>query len=182
MQKKERDPTARYNRMSIDQDWTSVWPTQSVFKQSVVPLPVRQGFIKNPSENDGLGLPPEKYGNTELMKIPNFLHLTPPHIQKQCKALKRFCTEWPKELRFTQPDDRELSKHFPVEITTSNYIYDGPSLRDDRARKVKLEFAVDALKLGRRARNKLIHLCTAQVFIYLFTVYITCLNLGENLL
>ena len=72
--------------MPTDQDWTNVWPTYSMFKQSAVPLPVRQGFIKNNSENEGL--PPEKYGNTELMKIPNFLHLTPPHIKKYCSAIK----------------------------------------------------------------------------------------------
>ena len=29
-----------------------------------------------------------KYGNTELIKIPNFLHLTPPHIKKHCQAIK----------------------------------------------------------------------------------------------
>lgn len=72
--------------MSVDQDWNNVWPTSSMFKQSVVPLPVRQGYVKNASENDGL--PPEKYGNTELIKIPNFLHLTPPQIKKQCAAIK----------------------------------------------------------------------------------------------
>ena len=36
----------------------------------------------------GIGLAPKKYGNAELMKIPNFLHLTPAHIEKHCKALK----------------------------------------------------------------------------------------------
>ena len=46
----ERDPLARYNRMSTDQDWTNVWPTSSMFKQSSVPLPVRQGFIKKLTE------------------------------------------------------------------------------------------------------------------------------------
>ncbi len=84
--KNERDNRARYNRMSVDQDWTNVWPTRSMFKQSAVPLPVRQGYVKNLSENGGL--PPEKYANTELMKIPNFLHLTPLHIKKQCAAIK----------------------------------------------------------------------------------------------
>lgn len=43
-------------------------------------------FFQNDSENDGYI--PDKYGNLELMKIPNFLHLTPPHIKKQCAALK----------------------------------------------------------------------------------------------
>lgn len=72
--------------MSTDQDWTNSWPTQMTFKQNAVPIPLRQGYIKSYCENNGL--PPTKYGNTELMKIPNFLHLTPPHIKKQCQAIK----------------------------------------------------------------------------------------------
>jgi small subunit ribosomal protein S35 len=32
--------------------------------------------------------PPGKFANAELMKIPNFLHLTPPTIERQCQALK----------------------------------------------------------------------------------------------
>ena len=131
--KKEIDNYARYNKMSVEQDWTNVWPTATMFKQNAIPLPVRQGFIKNNFENDGL--PPAKYGNTELMKIPNFLHLTPPHIKKQCQAIKKFCTKWPAELK----TDEDCERHFPVEITTSNYIYDGPSIRDDRARVVTLQ-------------------------------------------
>lgn len=75
--------------MPTDQEWTNVWPTYSMFKQSAVPLPVRQGYVKNLSENEGLQ--PEKYGNVELIKIPNFLHLTPPHIKKQCDAIKSIC-------------------------------------------------------------------------------------------
>jgi len=39
------------------------------------------------SENEGI--PPEKYANAELMKIPNFLHLTPAHVKKHCEAIKR---------------------------------------------------------------------------------------------
>lgn len=76
----------RYRSMPVDQDWTNIWPSSSIFKQSVVPLPVHQGFIKNLAENEGI--PPGKYANAELMKIPNFLHLTPPHIKKHCAAIK----------------------------------------------------------------------------------------------
>jgi small subunit ribosomal protein S35 len=72
--------------MPIDQDWSNIWPTKAIFRQSAIPLPVNQGFVKNLSENQGL--PPGKYGNTELMKISNFLHLTPPHIKKHCEAIK----------------------------------------------------------------------------------------------
>ena len=82
--------------MSIDQDWIQAWPTRSMFKQSAVPLPVRQGYVKNSAENEGL--PPEKYTNCELIKIPNFLHLTPPHVKTHVNAIKSktiflfFCT------------------------------------------------------------------------------------------
>ncbi|CAF0731471.1 unnamed protein product [Brachionus calyciflorus] len=148
----QRDRFARYNRMPIDQDWTNVWPTASPFKQTAVPLPVRQGFVKNMIENDGL--PPEKYANVELIKIPNFLHLTPPHIKKQCGAIKKFCTPWPKELK----TDEDCEKNFPIEITTSTYIYDGPSVRDDRARVVKLQIKLSSLNLDKRSNDKLIKL------------------------
>ena len=42
------------------------------------------GFQKKPIANP----PPDKYNNLELMKIPNFLHLTPDAIERQCKAIK----------------------------------------------------------------------------------------------
>jgi len=32
--------------MPIDQDWTNVWPSAHTFKWSVVPLPVRQGYVE----------------------------------------------------------------------------------------------------------------------------------------
>lgn len=34
--------------------------------------------------------------------------------------------------------DEDCEKNFPIEITTGNYIYDGPNIRDDRARTVTL--------------------------------------------
>lgn len=71
----------REKKMKIDQDWPSVWPTAKVFRPSVVPLPVYQGY-------DQKRAPPGKYANAELMKIPNFLHLTPPAIKRHCAALK----------------------------------------------------------------------------------------------
>ena len=68
--------------MPIDQDWTSVWPAARSFHPASVPLPIRQGYPHN------LSPPPNKFGNLELMKIPNFLHLTPPAIKQQCQAIK----------------------------------------------------------------------------------------------
>ena len=72
--------------MHVDQDWTNVWPAAASFKASAVPLPVRMGKT-NLSKKDTKP-PVQKFGNAELMKVPNFLHLTPAHIQKQCAALK----------------------------------------------------------------------------------------------
>lgn len=146
--RRQIDDMARYHKMSVDQTWNNVWPTASMFKQSAIPFAVRQGFVKNSSENDGL--PPEKYGNTELMKIPNFLHLTPPQIKIHCEAIKKFCTKWPKELQ----TDEDCEKNFPIEITTGNYIYDGPNIRDDRARTVTLNIKLSALNLDKRAQSK----------------------------
>jgi len=81
----------RWTRMTIDQDWPSVWPTAASFKSSVVPLPIRMGYQKKWWRDP----PPPKHGNLELMKIPNFLHLTPNAIQRRhCNAvsLRMYCT------------------------------------------------------------------------------------------
>lgn len=141
--------------MSTDQDWTNVWPTATTFKQSVVPLPITQGYVASEKENKGL--PVEKYANAELMKIPNFFHLTPNHIKKHCAALKselsgkmiegqneyltkyflfvEFCSPWPEELKTDDASERYL----PIEITTFDYLNSTPSIRDSRARVVKFQ-------------------------------------------
>merc|ERR1712038_693782 len=64
----------RYKSMPVDQDWTNVWPSANTFKWSAVPFPVRQGYVQG---LENAGVPPGRYANAELMKIPNFLHLTP---------------------------------------------------------------------------------------------------------
>lgn len=70
--------------MKTDQDWPSVWPAAATFKSSVVPLPVRMSYRRHVDKR-----PPFKtIGNLELMKIPNFLHLTPNHIKRHCQAIK----------------------------------------------------------------------------------------------
>jgi len=142
----------RFRKMSADQDWTSVWPANNIFKQSVVPLPMHQGVVRNKMENEGI--PPGKYANAELMKIPNFLHLTPNHIKQHCAAIKKFCTPWPKELA----TDKDCSDFFPIEITTTDYLYDGPSIRDERARHVTLKVPIESLELDEHAKNKFIKL------------------------
>ncbi|XP_033740963.1 28S ribosomal protein S35, mitochondrial-like [Pecten maximus] len=142
----------RHKSMSTEQDWTKVWPTEGVFKWSSVPLSLRQGAIRNESENEGII--PGKEGNTELLKIPNFLHLTPPHVLKHCQALKKFCTPWPEGL-----DSKEDCRlHFPVEMVTSDYCFAGPSIRDPRSRVVTVKVKLSDLELDEHAHQKLLKL------------------------
>lgn len=133
--------------MSVDQDWGSVWPGPRSFHPATVPLPVRQGYAEK-------GTPPDKYGNAELMKIPNFLHLTPPVIKKQCEALKKFCTPWPKAL----DTDEKCEKHFPVEVISSDYCHSSPSIREPLARIINVRFKLSALQLSQRAKDKFLRL------------------------
>lgn len=60
------------------------------------------------------------------MKIPNFLHLTPPAVKKHCSALKQFCTEWPKGLE----TDEDCDKHFPMTTITTDYCHSSPTIKD----------------------------------------------------
>lgn len=134
--------------MPVDQDWVSVWPGQRTFHPAVVPLPIRQGYpLKNAA-------PPQKYGNAELMKIPNFLHLTPPAIKRHCEALKQFCTEWPAGLE----TDEKCTQHFPLEFISSDYCYSGPSIREPLARVVTFRVKLYSLNLDTHARDKILRL------------------------
>jgi hypothetical protein len=51
------------------------------------------------------------------------------------RLILEFCTPWPKEL----VNDDVIKKYFPIEVTTSDYIYAGPSIRDERSRIVELK-------------------------------------------
>ncbi|XP_064318011.1 small ribosomal subunit protein mS35 [Phalacrocorax carbo] len=138
----------RTERMSVDQDWSSVYPTAASFKPASVPLPIRMGYpVKR-------GVPPPKEGNLELIKIPNFLHLTPPAIKKHCAALKDFCTEWPSAL----DSDEKCEQHFPIEVETVDYISAGTSIRNPKARVVTLRVKLSNLNLDEHAKKKLIKL------------------------
>jgi small subunit ribosomal protein S35 len=125
-----RKPTLppRTKQMALDQDWTSVWPGPRTFHPASVPLPLRQGINK-------LGASPGKFANAELMKIPNFLHLTPPAIKKHCEALKKFCTPWPKGLE----TDEDCKKHFPLEVISSDYCHSAPTIRNPLSRIVSIK-------------------------------------------
>ncbi|XP_017556682.1 28S ribosomal protein S35, mitochondrial [Pygocentrus nattereri] len=138
----------RTERMTVDQDWTAVYPTAASFKPNSVPLPVRMGYpVKR-------GVPPAKKGNLELIKIPNFLHLTPEAIKKHCEALKPFCTEWPAAL----DSDAKCEEHFPIQVESKAYVSAGPSLRNPNARIITLTVKLSSLNLDEHARKKLIRL------------------------
>lgn len=137
----------RTEKMAVDQVWGNVWPGPRSFHPAVVPLPVRQGFVEK-------GAPPGKYANAELMKIPNFLHLTPPVIKKQCEALKKFCTPWPKGLE----TDEKCQKHFPLEVISSDYCHSSPTIRDPLARIVTIRFKLSDLKFNKRSKDKFMRL------------------------
>ncbi|CAG2057096.1 unnamed protein product, partial [Timema podura] len=135
------------NQMPVDQEWSNVWPGPRTFHPASVPLPIRQGF---PNKRQA---PPGKFGNAELMKIPNFLHLTPPAIKKHCESLKQFCTEWPKGLT-----SEEQEKLFPMEVITSDYCHSSPVIRDPMARIVTLKINLNSLILDNHAKDKLLRL------------------------
>ncbi|KZC04713.1 28S ribosomal protein S35, mitochondrial, partial [Dufourea novaeangliae] len=134
--------------MSTDQNWQAIWPTARTFHPSTVPLPVRQGYKHNKNPH------PNKYGNAELMKIPNFLHLTPPAVKAHCKAIQKFCTKWPEEL----DTDEACEQHFPVEIITSDYCYSSPTIREPLARIVSLRVRLSSLCLDAHAKDKILRL------------------------
>lgn len=138
----------RTNEMPVDQDWPSVWPGPRTFHPAVVPLPIRQGY---PLKKQA---PLGKFANVELMKIPNFLHLTPPAIQRHCEAIKQFCTEWP----FGLETDEKCDKHFPLEVITSDYCYSSPTIREPLARIVNLRLKLSTLNLDAHAKDKLLRL------------------------
>ncbi|KAG5845157.1 hypothetical protein ANANG_G00135850 [Anguilla anguilla] len=118
---KKESGEPRTERMAVDQDWTSVYPTAAPFKHATVPLPVRMGYpVKR-------GVPPAKKGNLELIKIPNFLHLTPAAIKKHCEALKPFCTEWPQALDSDAKNPQARVVTLKVKLSSLNL--------DDHARK-----------------------------------------------
>lgn len=142
-------PPPRSQQMATDQDWGAVWPGPKSFVPASVPLPLRQGYVSKKYQ-----IPPGKFANAELMKIPNFLHLTPPVIKKQCEALKQFCTPWPKGLE----TEERMRASFPVEVVTSDYCHALPTIRNPLSRIVTVQLRVDTLGLDRHAKDKFLRL------------------------
>ncbi|CAJ0948314.1 unnamed protein product [Ranitomeya imitator] len=147
VQRKEVPPP-RAEKMPPEQEWSSVFPSAASFRPAAVPLPVRMGYPKKKAA------PPDKIGNLELLKIPNFLHLTPAAIRKHCAVLKEFCTPWPTALT----SDDSCSRHFPIQLQSMDYLSAGPSLRNPKARAVTLQVTLSSLNLDTHAQRKLIKL------------------------
>ena len=120
-----------------------------MFKPSVVPLPLRAGRSSGKSISY---VPLSKYANVELLKINNFLHLTPPAIEKHCSAIKKFMTKFPQELK----NQDVKNAFFPLEITTSDFCFSGPAVRHPDSRICTLKIKLSNLHLDERARNKMI--------------------------
>ncbi|KAM7533709.1 hypothetical protein Aperf_G00000122015 [Anoplocephala perfoliata] len=139
-------------------DWSNVWPCENFFSPYVFPAPIRQGHSKNLVENEGL--PPAKYANAELLKIQNFLHLTPHHIEKHCQSLRKFLTKWPSGLK----TDEDVDRHYPITIITSSFTNSSPSIRDSRARRVTIRVQMNSLGLDDRGKLKLLRLAKAYGF------------------
>ncbi|CAJ0568720.1 unnamed protein product, partial [Mesorhabditis spiculigera] len=121
----------RSETMEPDQDWPNVWPAARSFNASVVPLP--------------------KQGNLELVKIPNFLHLTPAAIQRHCEVIKKFCTPFPAELKKEEAVDQFL----PMSLYYNDYVHQGSSIRDPRSRVVTTTLKVKNLGLTDAAYQKI---------------------------
>lgn len=137
----------REEYMKENQDWPSVWPVAKTYVPSAVPLPLRQSYEEKLSN-----VPIGKYANTELIKVVNFLHLTPDAIKRHCVALRKFCTEWPDNL----DTDEEVRSHFPVTYVTRDYVHSLPTIREPRARIVELKINVKDLNLNSSDEEKLI--------------------------
>ena len=97
---------------------------------------------------------PSKHANAELMKLPNFLHLSPPVVSQHCAALAKFCTPWPQGL----DTEEEVEQHFPISLTYSDYLNSSSSVRDRRSRIVQIRINIKSLPLDEHSRDKLIRL------------------------
>lgn len=122
--------------MSVKQKWSDVWPGPRTFHPSSVPLPLRQGYLM---PKDNKRPPPDKFANAELMKIPNFLHLTPPAIKQQCEAIRKYCSAWPAGLE----TDEKCDKHFPIEYISSDYCHGLPTIRNPLSRIISIRVSFD---------------------------------------
>lgn len=134
----------RKMRSHLDEEWTDVWPVKRVFDHHVVHLPIRAGPPTYRNEPH-----PDSISNQELLKIPNFLHLTPKHIEKHIEALRPLCTRWPTNL---SSDTR------PLFFKTHTYLRAGASSLHPYSHVVELSFHADSIPLFREKRQKLLEI------------------------
>lgn len=128
--------------MDVKQKWGDVWPGPKTFHPSSVPLPLRQGYL---APKDNKRPAPDKFVNAELMKIPNFLHLTPPVIRQQCEAIKKYCTPWPAGLE----TDENCDEHFPIEYISTDYCHALPTIRNPLSRIITIRVSsVDSFTIS----------------------------------
>jgi len=149
-------PTATIKTsLQLKNSWKDQWPCASPIKSSTLPINLHQGYISKEELKKGK-TPPNMYGNLELMKISNFLHLTWDHIKSHCEILKReFCTYLPKN---DEKFEEILESDLPVEIKTVDYVYDSPTDFDERTNGVTLKVSIDKFKLSKLEEKKLISL------------------------
>lgn len=124
-----------------DNEWSSVHQTSRPFDPYLIKIPVRMGRPQ-PGE-----IPPLAITTPEILKIPNFFHLTPPAIQKHCDALKELCTPWPDNL-----------PPLPIRIITRNFVFPSCDIRHPQTRIVQLNVSLKDLSLSSHARQKMIAL------------------------
>ncbi|MBN3275022.1 RT35 protein, partial [Polyodon spathula] len=113
--------------MTVDQEWSSVYPTATSFKLSTVPLSIHMGY---PVKRRGS---PEKKGNLELMKVVllNLItvlnsQITIVKVHKHIKLFfpMLFCTKWPETL--------DSEQHLPIQVTMTDFLSAGPSVRNPK--------------------------------------------------
>lgn len=131
-------------------DWPSTWSTAQTFDPNRVPLPVYQGAHRTGGQ---FRTRMNRWQNSELIKVANFLHLTPQAIKRHTDAIKKFCTKWPKDLT-----EEKLNELYPVTVYSTDRVHSSPSIRDPKARVVRLEINISELKLDEHAKDKLIKL------------------------
>jgi len=133
-------------------NWSKKWPSKAPFDPYRLPFPLRMGYAQKKT------IPPDAFANLELMKVQNFLHLTPPAIKEQCSTLKKFCTPFPSELK----NDEECEKYYPVEVHSVDYISAGKTARDLRTRTITKKIRLCNMVLDAHARLKLIQLAGSE--------------------
>lgn len=128
-------------RTAYDSNLSQIFTSSSVFNAALLQLPIRMGRPIKPEV-----LPPRAAGNIELLKIPNFFHLTPQKVRRDTDALTDLCTQWPEKLN-----------NRPIRLYSRNYLYAGPSVAHPKSHTVKLEVNYDYYCCGQHTCSTVLH-------------------------